>query len=310
MHNDLQSAWRGEETEESFEESYEYNNYLNGLFRSSAFSRLMQDSTRLSTKQQRNLVKNIQKGKDVEKNLDLLVRANIRFIAFFAKRYVGNSDLEFEDLMNCGVLGMMEAAKRFDLRRNLSFLTYSGFCIRSAMKRELDQSGALTIPVHAKEARCKIFKLLEQENGKKFSVEEIARKIKAPLSLVKNLMLVNYGHVSGLDEINQASLLDGDNHPAALADTVEDERIDLFKERLSADHIKILGRALSSLSAREQGIIKMRFGMEPYIAPMTLHEVGRAYGLTRERVRQIQDSAMKKLRRWFVRNKLTNKDLS
>lgn len=250
----------------------------------------------LSIEEEVELASRIRKGDQLA--LEQLVRANLRFVVSVAKQYQ-NQGLELLDLINEGNLGLVKAAEKFDETRGFKFISYAVWWIRQSILQAIaEQSRIVRLPVNQIGATNKINKALhnfEQENERRPSVTEIADKIDLPEEKIAEALKHNNKHVSvdaPLSSGDDTSLLDVlPNGDAPLADD------QLLLESLKAE----IATALSVLNEREQNILRANFGInEP---EQTLDEIGQRYGLTRERVRQIKEKALRKLRN-NTKNKL------
>ena len=223
--------------------------------------------------------------------LEKLTRANLRFVVSVAKQYQ-NQGLSLPDLINEGNLGLIKAAEKFDETRGFKFISYAVWWIRQSILQALaEQSRIVRLPLNQVGSLNKInkaFSKFEQQNERKPSAEELAEELDIPVDKIADTMKVSGRHVSvdaPFVEGEDNSLLDVMiNDDAPNADRV------LINESLS----KEIERALSTLSEREHEIVKKFFGIG--IPEMTLEEIGDEFGLTRERVRQIKEKAIRRLR--------------
>ena len=223
--------------------------------------------------------------------LEKLTRANLRFVVSVAKQYQ-NQGLSLPDLINEGNLGLIKAAEKFDETRGFKFISYAVWWIRQSILQALaEQSRIVRLPLNQVGSLNKInkaFSKFEQENERKPSAEELAEELDIPVDKIADTMKVSGRHVSvdaPFVEGEDNSLLDvmiNDDSPNA-------DRV-LINESLS----KEIERALSTLSEREHDIVKKFFGIG--VPEMTLEEIGVEFGLTRERVRQIKEKAIRRLR--------------
>ena len=230
--------------------------------------------------------------KDDQDALNKLVQANLRFVVSVAKQYQ-NQGLSLGDLINEGNLGLIKAAKRFDETKGFKFISYAVWWIRQAILQALaEQSRIVRLPLNRVGALHKIGKVssdLEQNYGREPSAEEIAEKLDMSSSEVTDTLKISSRHLS-LD----APFQEGEDN--RLLDVLEDEvqappDEDLFDEALQKEVIK----ALSTLTDRESEVIRLYFGIGRE-KPMTLEQIGTRFGLTRERVRQIKEKAIRRLR--------------
>ena len=244
---------------------------------------------RISVEEEVELAKRIREGD--RKALDKLCRANLRFVASVAKQYQ-NQGLSLPDLIDEGNLGLIRAAKKFDETRGFKFISYAVWWIRQSILQALaEQSRIVRLPLNQVGSLNKISKELakfEQENERRPSPEELAERLDMPVDKVADTMKVSGRSISvdaPFSEGEDNSLLDvlsNDDSPMADAS--------LNKESLA----KEVDRALQQLVDRERDIIKMFFGIGG--PEMTLEEIGARFDLTRERVRQIKEKAIKRLK--------------
>ncbi len=243
----------------------------------------------LSVEEEVELAQRIKKGD--RQALEKLTKANLRFVVSVAKQYQ-NQGLSLPDLINEGNLGLMKAAEKFDETRGFKFISYAVWWIRQSILQAIaEQSRIVRLPLNQVSSVSKINRALnkfEQENERRPSVNEIAEKVDLPEEKIVDAMKVNSRHVSvdaPFAEGEDNSLLDVlPNDDSPMADN------ELVKESLREE----INRALALLNDRERNIIQAFFGInEP---EMTLEEIGEKFGLTRERVRQIKEKAIRKLR--------------
>jgi RNA polymerase primary sigma factor len=245
----------------------------------------------LTREQEKQLAQKIHK--DEEDALHKLVKANLRFVVSIAKQYV-NQGLSLADLINEGNLGLIKAAHRFDEKRGFKFISYAVWWIRQAMLQSLaEQSRIVRLPLNRAGTLYRIGKVarqLDQELGRKPEVEEIAKKLNLSNEEVRDTMQIANSHLS-LD-----ASFNNDQEENSLVDYLADEKQEptdemTFSNALSDDMI----RALSTLTERERAILMLYFGLGDS-EPMTLEEIGKKMKLTRERIRQIKEKAILRLR--------------
>ena len=243
----------------------------------------------LSTDEEVELAQRIRKGD--RKALDKLTKANLRFVVSVAKQYQ-NQGLSLPDLINEGNLGLIKAAEKFDETRGFKFISYAVWWIRQSILQAIaEQSRIVRLPLNQVGSVNKINRILskfEQENERRPSVDEISEQIDLPEDKVGEAMLANTRHVSV-----DAPVVDGADN--ALRDVLVNDDAPMADRQLVAESLRSeISNVLKTLNERERCVIRAFYGIgEP---EMTLEEIGNKYGLTRERVRQIKEKAIRRLR--------------
>ena len=244
----------------------------------------------VSPEEEVELAQRIRKG-DQEVALEKLTRANLRFVVSVAKQYQ-NQGLSLPDLINEGNLGLIKAAEKFDETRGFKFISYAVWWIRQSILQALaEQARIVRLPLNQVGSLNKIGKALakfEQENERRPSADELADTIGLPVDKISETMKVQGRHISV-----DAPFVEGEDN--SLLDVLVNDDSPMADRTLVNESLqKEIDRALDSLSPREKDIIRMFFGIGEH--EMTLEEIGDTFGLTRERVRQIKEKAIRRLR--------------
>ncbi len=247
------------------------------------------DDESIDSHTQRRLIRTVQAGQTAKSEL---IQANLRLVVSIAKRYSGRG-MQFLDLIQEGNLGLMRAVDKFDHTKGFKFSTYATWWIRQAITRSIaDQARTIRIPVHMVESMNRVLRTqrqMHQELEREPTLDELAERCGLPLDRIREILLISLDPLSLDSPVGEE---DDSNLTDFIQDMTADEPADMATRHLLTQAVEA---ALGELSDREQEIVRLRFGLDDG-QPRTLEDVGREFGVTRERIRQIEAKTLAKLR--------------
>lgn len=260
------------------------------------YLRDIQRTPLLSAFAEKEIAKKIERGDDAARNK--MIESNLRLVVKIAKRYI-NRGLPFLDLIEEGNLGLIKSVERFNLAKECRFSTYATWWIRQSIERALiNQSRTIRLPVHVSDdigRMIRVTRKLSHELNREPTIQEIADSLKAKIQHVRRLMTL-LRHTCSIE----API--GDGNDFALIDTIEDSSMTLPADLLENINIfELISQHFNKLTDHEQKILTLRFGLDDH-EPQTLDVIGQQFGVTRERIRQIEAKSLEKLRGFYIQS--------